>query len=148
MAREMTHIPIALAAQRLRVSISLLTEMVDSGTLKVVVSTDGQVLLPLVVVDQMEKELELRDQIWRKVKKFEKETVSTMEAQEIVSLGTLYRCISKGYIRAGEGGKGGRGKKRLLNKADVLYVAELSKLGGGRGHRLFGPDTIPPHMLN
>jgi len=150
MSIQPTVIPLPEAAQRLRVPLSLLTRMVLSGTLKAVTTTDGQVLLPLEAVDHMAKGIAVRDKIWNKVKGFEGETVSTLEARDVFNISdrTLYRCIENGYIRAGKGSKGGRGKKRLLNKADVLYVSELAKLGGGRGHRLFGPDTIPPHMLN
>ena len=149
MSIGMTVIPLPEAAQRLRIPLDLLTRMVNSGTLKAVMTTDGQILLPLEAVDHMAKGMAVRDKIWKKVERFESETITAYEASDSINPDLLYRCIHKGYIRAVDPpGKGGRGKTRRLNKADVLYVAELAKLGGGRGHRLFTPETIPPHMLN
>lgn len=121
----------------------------DKIRVRSVKTGDGQIMLDEGDIERMAKAIALRDKIWEKVARFDGETVSTQEAREVFNISdrTLYRCIENGYIRAGQGSKGGRGKKRELNKADVLYVAELARRGGGRGHRLFGPDTIPPHAM-
>ena len=92
----------------------------------------------------------MRDKIWNKVKRFEGETISVSDSVKELGINPdlIYSCIEKGYIRAIDPpSKGGRSRTRRLNKADVAYVAALSKHGGGRGHRLFTPDTIPPHAV-
>lgn len=151
MATEITVIPLLEAARRLDMPAEMLTSLVQSDKMrmKVIRTGDGQIMLDERDIEQMAKAKALRDRIWERVAKFEGETVSTQEAREIFNISdrTLYRCIENGYIRAGQGSKGGRGKKRELNKADVAYVAELVKRGRGRGHRIFNPDTIPPHAL-
>jgi predicted site-specific integrase-resolvase len=149
-SREMTVIPLPAAAARLGLSSEVLTRLIQSDKLRVRIARteDGQIMLDLEDVERMAKAKALRDRIWEKVAKFDGETISIREAEEYgVSYPTLYKCIAMGYIRASQTGVGGRGKKRLLNKADVAYVAELARRGGGRGHRLFGPDTIPPHAM-
>jgi len=151
MAPEMTVIPLPEAAKRLRLSPDVLTRLVQDDKIRVRsvrTAGDGQIMLDEGDVERMVKAKALRDKIWEKVAKFEGETISIREAEEYgVSYPTLYRCIEMGYIRANKANGTGRGRKRLLNKADVAYVAELAKRGGGRGHRLFGPDTIPPHAM-
>ncbi len=151
MVTEMTVIPLPEAAVRLSMPAEVLTRLIQSDRIRVrtVKTGDGQIMLEEGDIERMAKAKALRDQIWQRVAKFEQETVSTRDARSVFGLNekTIYLCIKKGYIRAGKGSKGGRGKKRELNKADVAYVAELAKRGGGRGHRLFGPDTIPPHAL-
>lgn len=151
MDTEMTVIPLPQAAQQLGISPEVLTRLVQDDKIRVrsVKTHDGQIMLDEEDVERMAKAKALRDKIWERVAKFEEETIGTDEAKILFGITprTLYRCIDKGYIRAGQGSKGGRGKKRELNKADVAYVAELAKRNGGRGHRLFGPDTIPPHAM-
>lgn len=144
-------IPLPLAAEQIGLPVEALTRLVKSGRIKKVVQSDGTLLLDERTVGKMAKGVALRDKIWAKVCQFENEAVSTHEARTTYNLmpDTLYRCIRLGYIRAIDGpSKGGRGRLRRLNKADVLYIAELAKCGGGRGHRLFTPDTIPPHALD
>jgi predicted site-specific integrase-resolvase len=152
MSHEMTVIPLPQAAKRLCLSPEVLTRLIQDDKIRVrsVKTGDGQIMLDEEDVERMVKAKALRDKIWARVAKFEGEMVSTLDAKKLFGLNepTLYRCIKKGYIRAGIGSKGGRGKKRELNKADVAYVAELAKRNGGRGHRLFGPDTIPPHAMS
>ncbi len=150
MATEMTVIPLPEAARRLRLEPDVLTRLVQSDKLRLraVRTCDGQIMLDQEDVERMAKAMTLRDKIWAKVAKFEGETISIREAEKYgVSYPTLYKCIRMGYIRASKTNGSGRGKKRLLNKADVAYVSELAKRGGGRGHKLFGPDTIPPHTM-
>jgi hypothetical protein len=149
---EMTVIPLPEAALRLGIAPEVLTHLVQSDKIRVrsVKTGDGQIMLSEGDVQRMAKAKLLRDKIWKQVEKFDGETVGTDEAKTEFGITppTLYRCIALGYIRAvGKSSTGGRGNKRALNKADVAYVAELAKRGGGRGHRLFGPDTIPPHVL-
>jgi predicted site-specific integrase-resolvase len=145
-------IPLPQAAERLGMSVEILTGLISNDTLRVkaVRTGDGQIMLDEKDVERMAKAKALRDRLWAKVSKFEGETISIREAEELgVSYPTLYKCIELGYIRAEDKpSQGGRGNKRRLNKADVAYVAELAKRGGGRGHRLFTPETIPPHCLN
>jgi hypothetical protein len=151
MATEMTVIPLPDAAKRLCLSPEVLTRLIQDDKIRVrsVKTGDGQIMLDEGDVKRMAKAKALRDKIWEKVAKFDGETIGIKDAMELYGLQdkTIYLCIEKGYIRAGQGSKGGRGKKRELNKADVAYVAELARRGGGRGHRLFGPDTIPPHVM-
>jgi len=150
MATEITVIPLPDAAKRLGISLEILTSITRNGTLrmKIIRESDGQISLTIGDIERMAKALALREQLLARVAKFDGETVSTQEAREVYGLSPtlLYSCIKKGIIRAGKSSKGGRGIKRLLNKADVMYVLELSKRGQGRGHRLFTPDTLPPHI--
>jgi hypothetical protein len=156
MATEMTVIPLPEAADRLDMSVEMLTHLFANDKLgaKAVRTGDGQIMLDEKDVERMAKAKALRDKIWAKAARFEGETVGTTEAVEVYGLTytTLYRCMNftPPIIRTvGGTSDGGRGKKRLLNKADVMYVAELSKaLGGGRGHRLFTAETLPPHCAN
>lgn len=143
-------IPLPLAAEQIGLPMDVLTRLVKSGKIKAVQS-DGTLLLDERTVRNMAKGIALRDRLWAKVAQFEGETVSTNDARTTYHLmpDTLYRCIRLGYIRAIDGpSKGGRGRLRRLNKADVAYIAELAKCSGGRGHRLLTPDTIPPHALD
>jgi len=149
MATEITVIPLPEAAKRLCISPDVLTRIAQDGTLKLKIKTcDGQIMIDQEEVRRMAKALALRDRIWKQVAKFEDETIGTDEAKTEFGITppTLYLCIKKGYIRADNQTSGGRGVKRRLNKADVAYVAELSRRGRGRGHRLFTSDTLPPHL--
>ena len=52
------------------------------------------------------------------------------EAHELYGLNkqSIYRWIEKGYIRVVKDQRGGgRGRKRLWNKADVVYIALLKE---------------------
>jgi hypothetical protein len=152
MATEMTVIPLPDAARRLCVSPDVLTRLIQDDKLRIknVKTGDGQIMLDEGDIERMAKAKALRDKIWERVKKYDGETIGVREARNIFHVPdqTIYRCIEKGYIRADKPGNGGRGRRRQLNKADVAYVAELVRhSGNGRGHRLFGPDTIPPHAM-
>jgi predicted site-specific integrase-resolvase len=152
MATEMTVIPLPDAAQRLGIAPDVLTRLVANGTinLRTVRTSDGKIMLSQEDIERMAKAIALRDKIWKQVARFEDEVIGIREARDTYNVPdqTIYRCIEKGYIRANKTNGAGRGKKRMLNRADVAYVAALAKhLRGGRGHRLFGPDTIPPHAL-
>lgn len=142
-------IPLPLAAEQIGLPVDVLTRLAKSGRIKGVQS-DGTLLLDERTVLDMVKGIALRDKIWAKVARFEGETVGTGEAKSIYHIPqrTLYLCIKKGYIRTvGGTSEGGRGKKMLLNKADVAYVSELANQAT-RPHHLFTPDTVPPHCLN
>lgn len=150
MVTEITVIALPDAAKRLGIAESLLTRIIQDDTIRLMIKTrDGQIMLDTGEIERMAKAMALRDRIWKRVAKFEDETVGTDEAKLEFGITppTLYRCIKEKYIRASEQTAGGRGIKRRLNKADVAYIAELMKhRKKGRGHRLFTPDTLPPHI--
>jgi hypothetical protein len=149
---EMTVIPLPEAAQRLGIAPEVLTHLVQSDKIRVrsVKTGDGQVMLSEGDVQRMAKAKALRDRIWQKVAHLEKNRIGIREARELYGIPdqTIAHGIREGYIRD-EGASGtGRGNKHLVYESDIAYAAELKRvLGGGRGHRIFGPDTIPPHAL-
>lgn len=140
-------IPLSQAAEQIGLSVDVLTRLIKSGKIKAMQSC-GTLLLDERTVCNMAKGIALRDKLWARVAKFEDETVGTNEALNVYHIPqrTLYLSIKKGYIRVvGGTSRGGRGKKKLLNKADVAYISELAKQPN-RPHHILTPDTIPPHL--
>jgi len=68
---------------------------------------------------------------------------------QISQLLSIYRWIERGYVRVLDDQRGGgRGRKRLLNEADVAYAALVAKERGKReGRRILTPEFIPPHCV-
>lgn len=87
--------------------------------------------------------------LWRQVEHLENASIGIRDAAEKyrIPLASLYRWIGNGHIRVvNDVREGGRGRKRLLNEADVAYAALLAAQSGRRrGHRVFTAKMMPPH---
>ncbi len=147
------YIPLSEAARRIGISERVLTKLVENRTIRSIQITEDHTLTTCLderVVLSMARKVALRDRIWRDVAKYQDETITTHEARTKYKFPppTLYRLIKRGLIQAiDEPSLGGRGRRRRINKAHFLYWFEISKHGGGVGHKLIRPDTIPPYMV-
>ncbi len=142
------YIPLAEAARRYGIPEETLKRAVESGTIRAV-----QLGEEVAVAEQDIQSVSIdRDALWQQASKWEGQVIGIEEAQELYGLNkqSIYRWIAKGYIRVVKDIRGGgRGRKRLLNKADVVYIALLKeKLGTRRGRRLLTPETLPPHIAS
>ncbi|HIE38147.1 MAG TPA: hypothetical protein EYP77_03600 [Anaerolineae bacterium] len=143
-----TYIQLDEAARRYGVSREALTRAVADGIMRAVRTPEGGVL----VASEDVRKVKERDELWATVAHLENRRIGIHEASQKynLSLDSLYRWIRLGYIRVVEDAKGGgRGRKRLLNEADVAYASRLADIRGrGRGRRIFSEDMIPPHVAH
>ena len=141
------YIPLAEALRRFRISEEALKEAISSGRIRT--ATIGE---EVAVAEQDVRKLSIdREALWQEASRWEGHVIGIEEAHELYGLNkqSIYRWIEKGYIRVVKDQRGGgRGRKRLLNKADVVYIALLKeRIGQHRGRRLLTPETLPPHIV-
>ena len=90
------------------------------------------------------------EEIWERVAHLAGEGIGVERACEKydLSVSSMYAWIEKGYVRVLKNRRGGgRGIKRLLNEADVAYIAEVADIRGRRqGREIITSDFIPPHV--
>jgi predicted site-specific integrase-resolvase len=147
MATEMSFITFSQAAQRLGVSIKVLTAAANSAKIKVAKTPMGE----MIAEDDVAK-IEKREKLWKSVKKLDGNQISMTDATARypeINFASLERWVTAGAIRIIKDNKmrSGRGNKRMLNEADVAYTALLLREQGKRpGKRLFTPETLPPHL--
>jgi predicted site-specific integrase-resolvase len=146
-----TYIPLSEAAERYRLSVGALNRAVEHGTIKAV-RVNGDVAVAEEDVREVEKRDSKRDKLWKQVKHLDGIPISMTKACEEyqeINFASLSRWIDQGYIRVlGGTTQRGRGHKRMLNKADVLYTALLlNERGKKPGKRLFTFENLPPHCL-
>ena len=141
------YIPLPEAVRRYGISEEVLKRAIESGTIEAI-QLDEEVAVAEGDVRKLSID---RHALWREASRWEGHTIGIDEAHELYGLNkqSIYRWIEKGYIRVIRDERGGgRGRKRLLNKADVVYIALLKeKLGQHRGRRLLTPETLPPHIV-
>ncbi len=141
------YLPLAEASRRYGISEEVLKRAIQSGTIEAI-QLDEEVAVAEGDVRKLSID---RHALWREASRWEGHTIGIDEAHELYGLNkqSIYRWIEKGYIRVVRDERGGgRGRKRLLNKADVVYIALLKeKLGQHRGRRLLTPETLPPHIV-
>ncbi len=134
------------AARRFHVDPEKVEELVESGEVRAV-----KVGKEIAVA---EKDLKValgirREELWARVKHLDGVPIGLEEAciRYRFSPSSVYRWIRRGYVRViKDQRKGGRGRKRLLNEADVAYAALVAKERGRReGRKILTPEFAPPH---
>ena len=139
-----SYLTLSEAARKYGVSTDALMRLVKDGIIRAV-RVDGGVLVAEGDVQTLSK----REELWRRVESLDGIPIGLEEAcnKYRISSPSLYRWIDAGYIRVLEDRRGGgRGKKRLLNEADVAYAELVAKeRGRRRGRRIFTTEYLPPH---
>jgi len=91
-------------------------------------------------------------EIWERVAHLDGEGIGLERACEKYDLSapSMYNWIEKGYVRVLKDRRGGgRGIKRLLNEADVAYIAEVADIRGRvRGRDIITDEYLPPHACS
>jgi hypothetical protein len=142
-----TYITLSEAARRYDVAPAVLTGMIEDGRIDAV-KTNGDV----AVAEEDVKLNTKRDRFWNRVKHLDKKPISMTRScrkYEEINFASLSRWVEKGYIRTVKDRRGGgRGRKRLLNEADVAYTALLLRDRGKKpGKKLFTQENLPPHCI-
>lgn len=142
-----TYIPLAEATEKYRVGRRELGRLVESGRVRAA-HVNGDV----VVAEEDVKETTIRpSDLWKRVKHLDGEPIGLGEARRKYRLGaaSLNRWVEQGYVRVIDDQRGGgRGRKRMLNEADVAYIALVAnERGRRRGRRILTPDLVPPHFF-
>ena len=144
------YIPLTEAAERYGVSEEVLKRAIESGTIRAV-----QLDQEVAVAEGDVKQLNVRpEDLWAKVAELDGIPITIEEACEKydVSKPSIYRWINRGIVRVlkdqREGKRGGRGKKRLINEADVAYAALVAEIRDiRRGKPVFTKEFLPPHAI-
>ncbi len=151
MAELPTYISLADAADRFRVSRTWLTHLVESGKIRAVKLDGGKIAVAEGDVDMTVQHASKRDELWKRVKHLDGNPIGVGDARKKYALGaaSLNRWIELGYVRVIDNTRGGgRGRKRILNEADVAYAALVANERGRRpGKRIFTPEFVPPHIV-
>ena len=141
-----TYIPLNEATRRYRIGAQALTQMVEKGTIRAV-KIDGSMAVAETDIDAMT----LRDELWARVKHLDGTAIGVKDARCKYHLGaaTLSRWIEDGIVRVLQSPLGqGRGRKKLLNEADIAYTSLVAdKRGRKRGRRILTPEYLPPHLV-
>jgi len=139
-----TYIPLKEAARRYGISAKILTHNVEAGIIRAVRVNGG-----IAVAEEDVQVLSKRDELWERVKHLDGVPIGVEEARRKYHLGaaSLNRWIRSKIVRVIETPSGrGRGKKKLLNEADVAYAELVAKeRGRKRGKRIFTDEYLPPH---
>jgi transposase len=122
--------------------------MIEDGRIDAV-KTNGDIAVAEEDVDRTRKTMSKRDELWRRVKHLDGRPIGLEDAYTKYDMNpsSVYRWINKGYIRILKDRRGGgRGRKRLINEADMAYVAEVAdERGRKRGKPILTPEFLPPH---
>ena len=141
-----TYIPLNEATRRYRIGAQALTQMVEKGTIRAV-KIDGSMAVAETDVQLTTK----RNSLWARVEHLDGTPIGLEEAcvKYDFSSPSVYRWIAQGYVRVlNDQRGGGRGRKRLLNEADVAYIALVAKERGKRqGKRIVTSKFTPPHCV-
>ncbi len=141
------YVPFEESLRRFAVDGETLRQAVERGEVKAI-TIDGT----LAVAEEDVRVLSIRVNLWRQVRHLEGVPIGVRDAYQKYGLSptTLYRWIESGYIRVMKETTGkGRGKKRILNEADVAYADLLRRrLGGRKGKRFFNEELVPPRSEN
>ena len=147
-SRGLVFISQAEAARRFHLNPEKLRALVESGDVRAVRVGKEMALA--------EEDLKValgikRQELWARVKHLDGVPIGLGEACAKYGLSSpsIYRWIERGYVRVLDDQRGGgRGRKRLLNEADVAYAALVAKERGKReGRRILTPEFIPPHCV-
>jgi len=140
-----TFIPLEEAARRYGLSREVLTRLIEDGKIKAARVNGG-----ITVAENDIREVKKRDRLWKQVEALDGCPIGVKDARLKYSFGaaTLKQWIEDGIVRVLSHPDGyGRGKKKLLNEADVAYANLVAKARGRRrGRRIFTSDYLPPHV--
>ena len=143
-----SYLTLSEAARKYGISTDALTRLVKAGIIRA-----ARINGWIAVAEEDVSVSTMRDKIWNQVKHLDGTPISMSQACEKydeINFASLSRWVDRGYIRTlGDGPRGGgRGRKRLLNEADVAYTAFILRRRGKRpGKRVFAPETLPPHLI-
>jgi len=144
-AKLQTYIPLSEAAKRYGLDSVALTQAVESGKIKAVKVNGGIA----VAEEDIKRAGGRRDELWAQVAHLDGMPVALEEACRRYKFGqaSVYNWIGQGYVRVLEESRGrGRGHKRILNEADVAYIALVAAEGERRaGKRIVSTEYVPPH---
>jgi predicted site-specific integrase-resolvase len=122
--------------------------MIEDGRIDAV-KTNGDVAVAEEDVSKTQETMAERDELWRRVQHLDGKPIGLREGCRKYDLSSpsVYNWIRKGYIRVLKDRRGGgRGRKRLLNEADVAYAALVAEeRGQQQGRAIFVPEFVPPH---
>ena len=143
-----TYIPLGEAAAKYRLDRQSLTQAIEDGIIRAVRINGG-----VAVANEDVAVVNKRNSLWKRVKHLDGNPISMSEACERypeINFASLSRWVQQGHIRTISGQRGGgRGRKLLLNEADVAYTASLVQIRGKKpGKRVFTPEYLPPHQLH
>jgi predicted site-specific integrase-resolvase len=145
------YIPLSEAVRRYDLDAGVLTSLIEDGRIGAV-KTNDNIVVAEEDVSQTQKTMARRDRLWRRVRHLDGKPIGINEACDKYGFapGSLYRWIKKDYIRVLKDQRGGgRGRKRLVNEADVAYAAEVARIRGQTpGRAIFVSDYTPPHLQN
>jgi hypothetical protein len=142
------YIPLSEAAYRYDLEPSVLTSMIEDGRIDAV-KTNGDIAVAEEDVSEARKTMAKREELWRRVQHLDGEPIGIEDAytKYAMSPSSVYRWMERGYIRILRDRRGGgRGRKRLINEADIAYAAEVAgERGRKRGKPIFTSEFVPPH---
>lgn len=142
------YIPLSEAVHRYDLDPALLTSMIEDGKIGAV-RTDGDIAVAEEDVSETRETMAKRDKLWRRVEHLDGKPIGLEDAYTKYNMSppSVYRWIEKGYIRVLKDRRGGgRGRKRLINEADIAYAAEVAdERGRKRGRPIFTSEFTPPH---
>jgi predicted site-specific integrase-resolvase len=122
--------------------------MIEDGRIDAV-KTNGDVAVAEEDVSKTQETMAKRDELWRRVQHLDGKPIGLEDAYTKYDMNpsSVYRWIEKGYIRILKDRRGGgRGRKRLINEADMAYIAEVGdERGRKRGKPILTSEFIPPH---
>jgi predicted site-specific integrase-resolvase len=151
LANLRTYIPLSEAVRRYDLDPGILTRMIEDGRIDAV-RTNGDIAVAEEDVDRTRKTMSKRDELWRRVRHLDGRPIGLREGcrKYDFSSPSVYNWINKGYIRVLKDTRGGgRGRKRLLNEADLAYAALVAKeRGQQQGKAIFTTEFIPPHSVS
>ncbi len=145
-----TYIPLAEAAEKYQINHQALTRLVERGEIQAV-GVNGEIAVAEEEVEEAIQKMSKRDELWSRVQHLDGTPVSVNDAASRyrLSTGSLTQWIKAGYIRVLHRGdpKGWRGRKTLLNDADVAYAKLASEERRSRpGRSVFVPEFLPVFM--
>jgi len=133
------YMPLEEAAEKYGYALAELKRLARSGKISAAVLPDGDMV---VSEDSVKKKLRKEDLLeYKKFADLANETTWVMKASRDYDIPqpTISRWIKSGYIKK----MGKEGTKTLLNAQDVAYCAEIYKIRGGQGKRVFDSEGMP-----
>ncbi len=133
------YIPLEDAAKKYGYALVELKRLAQSGKISAAVLPDGDMVVSENSVKESLKKEDLPE--YKKHAKLADEVTwaSKVTRDYEIPNQTISRWVKSGYIKK----EGTQGRKILLNAQDVAYCAEIYKIRGGQGKRIFAEDGTP-----
>ncbi len=135
------YITIDEAARRYQISTQMLTNLAESGRIKMI-QVDGQAAM----AEQDARLISTAVKLWEQVAHLDGQPITISRARTEYKIGsaTLYNWIRRGIVRVI---KRVGNSTVLLNEADVAYAAQVANQRNvRRGRKTFTPEFLPPHL--